>query len=97
MGAASALGRDASILSPLSQAFGADETQQSSQGRRSLSHPWEWSTLGRALRPHGSDVPSKRGGYGAPAACRSAARGLALELLPQGVEEAAHALNSPGW
>jgi hypothetical protein len=25
MGAASALGRDASILSPLSQAFGADE------------------------------------------------------------------------
>jgi hypothetical protein len=37
------------------------------------------------------------GGYGAPAACRSVARGLAVELLPQGVEEAAHALSSPGW
>jgi hypothetical protein len=52
---------------------------------------------GHGLASHGSDVPSKRGGYGAPAACRSAARGLALELLPQGVEEAAHALSSPGW
>jgi hypothetical protein len=29
MGAASALGRDASILSPLSQAFGADELEES--------------------------------------------------------------------
>jgi hypothetical protein len=28
MAAASALGRDASILSPLSQAFGADETRE---------------------------------------------------------------------
>jgi hypothetical protein len=46
-----------------------------------------WPLL-RCAKQAGAAVP--------PAGCRSAARGLALKLLSQGVQEAAHSLGAPG-
>jgi hypothetical protein len=85
MGAASAPGRDASILSPLSQAFGADEKEPSADTRSALAplplpSKAALSTRAAAHRPQQEPTECRR-------ECRVHARAAVCSASPRGWRE----------